>query len=372
MSVASPKRFAGYLERTKEWLEHPDRHTAKPAPLHPAEPADEPTLADDAFHWPHYAGHSHPLWYVEWWYFAFEDAQTGLSGIVALGVMNPQNVGGLGVASMFVAVVDRNTGKTTTKMDIIDLKEFVASYTKADLSFGRSTNVALNEDHYHLNVVSNDGELALDLHFRRTPGVAPHWMAKDIAGTKRDWEVSSWMAFMPSASTEGTLRIGQQNIQLKGTGYHDHNWAVWLFPASTWQWAMFNRPDPDPKRSIAFDFATQESFDFSQAFLRWNGMDLKFEHVECRPGQWKSWHVLWRYPTAASLSATTTGPDDKTYRLDLSWQTTAAAPLWKCPMIIFEQTANFTGTLSVEDASGTVQRHALSFEGFYEYTAKWY
>lgn len=47
-----------------------------------------------------------------------------------------------------------------------------------------------------------------------------HW----LYGNK-DEHFFAWFVAQPSATIEATLKIGEKHTQLKGTGYHDHNWG---------------------------------------------------------------------------------------------------------------------------------------------------
>ena len=60
------------------------------------------------------------------------------------------------------------------------------------------------------------------------------------------------------------------------------------------------------------------------------------------------------------------------FMIDLAWTVTQTAPLWKYPVIVFEQTAHYTGRLQ-QKVGGNWQTVAQFDEsGFCEYTSLWY
>ena len=72
---------------------------------------------------------------------------------------------------------------------------------------------------------------------------------------------------------------------------------------------------------------------------------------------------------AGALAAVDTSD---TFRIDLAWTVTQTAPLWKYPVIVFEQTARYTGRLQ-QKVNGNWQTVAKFDEpGFCEYTSLWY
>jgi hypothetical protein len=339
-----------------------------------APPPGPPTLRDDGCHYPLYRTHDHANWYVEWWYFAFRDSASGVSGILAFTIFNPAGHETPGVSSIAAVLFDERAHDVTTRMDIHPAAAFCASYDRADISIDRSTVRVLDADTYALHVESADAAVRADLEYRRADEA--RWLGHRIRGTTRPWEVSSWMSWFPSASVSGTIQLGERVIRLDAAaGYHDHNWAVWLFPLATWTWAMFSSPD----RRLNLDFAQQRSFDYTAAYLRWGDVRLEFpqDRLTFSVGEWRHWRLPfhhaafplpWKYPVHASLTGTDV--TDR-YRLELQWRARLVAPLWKSPMIVFEQTADFEGTLAERDGTGWTERLRIAEQGFYEYTAEW-
>jgi hypothetical protein len=71
------------------------------------------------------------------------------------------------------------------------------------------------------------GKLIYDLCFEiyddyaklRFEGITKGWKGKNPGG---DW----WAVVLPRANVTGKIRVNNKEIEVKGTGYHDHNWGV--------------------------------------------------------------------------------------------------------------------------------------------------
>ncbi len=55
-------------------------------------------------------------------------------------------------------------------------------------------------------------------------------------------KVSGWVVPVPHGEVEGELRIGDEVIPVRGTGYHDHNWGNYRFHETfdSWYWGRIH------------------------------------------------------------------------------------------------------------------------------------
>ncbi len=332
------------------------------APAAPPRADAAPTLADDGGHAAQYATHSHRFWYVEWWYFTFTDAASGLAGIVAVGVFNPTNELGLGSAST-TAVVYTPDG-VFTAMDPWPLDTYAASADRADVKAGPNQITVVDPRAYQVKARSKDGSMTFDLTFRAADDA--RWLGHRMPG-ERPWEVSSWMSWMPAARVSGTVTVaGRAPVALADApGYHDHNWAVWLFPCCVWTWVSA----VDPEARVNLDFADQPSFSYRALYLRVGDERIAFDRgMDFSLADWARWMLLWKRPTAGTASGV-----DRTgaWRAELSWRALQLAALWRAPMLVFEHTAEVTVSLSRRDGERWEPAGSWVLRGFYEYTAEW-
>ena len=325
------------------------------------------TAADDGYHFADYAEHSHKLFYVEWWYYNLVDPATGLSAMVTFAVANPGNELELGVASLNCAAMTPD-GTETTKIDFLRSEtHFTAGAVNADVTLGDSFVKCLSDDVYHIKAASSDGGIALDLTFERT--ARSQLLADNVQGYS-DWEVSSWLVYMPAAKVTGTVTVDGKVHQIADAkGYHDHDWGMWMLPERIWSWAQFSSKD----HRVAFDVGFHAAFQKSTAYMGVGDLDLYFpqEQFSVKQADWKTWTEFWTYPTHMTFTAT-----DQTghYRLELEWRVTATSTLWKYPLIVFEQAADFSGTLSeIDPATGKPVRvvETIAEAGFCEFTNRW-
>ena len=322
------------------------------------------TPADDAFHIAEYRDASQIFWYTEWWYFNWVDPKTRRSGMVTFSCFNPTDVDLMGVVNLNSAVFDEQGSGITVKMDYHGISEFWASAEKAEVTLAGSTLTAIDANTYEIKATSDDGQVSMALIY--TQADAPQVLASNVHGSS-PWEVSSWLAYMPSARVNGWVDVGGERIELvDATGYHDHDWGIWFLPGNVWAWASFS----DPSRQIAFDVGLHAAFQKSVAYFRHGDLRLSFpqESFSSTFADWEHWRLAWKYPKTVTFAAVDgTGH----YRVEMTWRVTGTAPLWKYPLIVFEQAAQFTGQLQKKDGEGWAPVLDFDVLGFCEYTSKW-
>lgn len=334
-----------------------------PAALKPL-PAGAVTMADDAFHIAEYRDASHLFWYTEWWYFNWVDPKTRRSGMVTFSSFNPTDIDLMGVVNLNAAIFDEAGAGITVKMDYHGISAFWASRERAEVTLAGNTLRAIDADTYEIKATSQDGNASMALVY--TQADAPQVLASNVHGGS-PWEVSSWLAYMPSARVNGWVEVGGERIELvDATGYHDHDWGIWFLPGNVWAWAAFS----DPSRQIAFDVGLHAAFQKSVAYFRYGDLRLTFpqESFTSSFSDWERWKLVWKYPKTIDFSAIdSTGQ----YKAEMTWRVTGTATLWKYPLIVFEQAAQFTGSLQKKSGEGWT--HVVDFDvlGFCEYTSKW-
>ena len=332
----------------------------------PMRSGDAISAADDGFHFQDYSDHSHKLFYVEWWYYNFQDPDSGLSGMVTFAIANPGNELDLGTASLNMAIFPPGAD-VITKIDFFHVTHFTATPKSADVTIADSSVKVAGADTYHVRASCADGDITMDLTFRR---MGPSQLLANNVPGYSSWEISSWLAYMPAASVEGSVVANGETFKLANAkGYHDHDWGMWMLPERIWSWAQFSTPD----HQMAFDVGFHAAFQKSTAYLRWSGKDIYFPQDGFRTTQteWESWWHFWDYPMKASLEAVDASGE---YLLKLDWHVTATSTLWKYPLIVFEQACDFSGELLSRDpktgAPGALLAN-ISTPGFCEYTDRW-
>jgi uncharacterized protein with NAD-binding domain and iron-sulfur cluster len=330
-----------------------------PVPTPQAAAALMPT--DDAFHFKYYAGYPEVFWYVEWWYFNFTDKTTGRSGILTFAIFNPGDVDFLATASLN-AIVFGPQGDPVSAMDYFPGADLDAGYDKADVTLADNRLSAIDASTYAVAARSKDGRITFDLTFKAAD--TPQLLADKVRGYE-PWEISSWLVWMPSAKVSGIVSVDGQQFELTdAAGYHDHDWGIWAVPLRTWSWAAFAAPDKDMALDIGFHAAFQES----TAYFRFRGERLFFPKFDAHQDGWQTWKTFWTYPTRMTFSAVdSTGR----YKIDLAWQVTASSALWKYPLLVFEQTARYTGTLHKSENGSWSLVAQIDEIGFCEYTDTW-
>jgi hypothetical protein len=322
------------------------------------------TAKDDAFHFGLYKDHTHRLFYVEWWYYNFQDPVTGLTGMVTFAICNPGNEYDLGTASLNFAMFKSN-GDVVTKIDFAHVTHFSANPDNANVSIGHNTVQCESADVYHINAASSDGEVAMDLTFKKVG--ASQLLANNVPGYAA-WEVSSWLVYMPSAKVTGQITIGAEKFQLTDAkGYHDHDWGMWMLPERIWSWAQFSSEN----HKMAFDVGFHAAFQKSTAYMKWQDHELYFpqDQFQVTQTEWTHWWAFWSYPERTKFQATdSTGK----FRLELDWKVKGTSTLWKYPLLVFEQSCDFTGVLSeLQPDTNWKVVETIAEAGFCEFTDRW-
>jgi len=170
----------------------------------------------------------------EWWYF---DAHldNGYTVVVFFHASNP-NPGLEGKTGMEIVLL-RPDGVRVQKFIPYKRSEFSAARDKPKVTIGQNT----------LRVHQLDGELPIYEIEVKERGLGCHLTYRaEIHGWKPGTGLShfgdlgffGWVIPFARASVEGTITDGDKTLQVKGIGYHDHNWLNFRFATiiEYWMW----------------------------------------------------------------------------------------------------------------------------------------
>jgi hypothetical protein len=170
----------------------------------------------------------------EWWYF---DAhlESGHTVVAFFYAANP-NPGVTGKTGVEV-VINRPDGSKLQRFIPYDKKSFSASRDKADIKIGEN----------FVRMESGPDGLPIYEIMIKEKGLGCHLRYKaEVNGWKPGTGVShfgdlgyfAWVVPFARAFVEGTMTDGDDVIQTKGIGYHDHNWLDFPFQSviEYWMW----------------------------------------------------------------------------------------------------------------------------------------
>lgn len=177
------------------------------------------SLKDDAFHI--YKGR----FYAEWWYF---DAVFD-NGYSLNAVFMSFSRGKLGLVVPILTIY-KDLELIFNQRKLFCNREFVASeetpyveISKKNIMKSRIDNVT---NSWIYNVAMKLGGQKIDLKFT---GFMKGW--------KGETPVSKWSVVLPKAKVKGTITFDGKQIEVIGTGYHDHNWELGLpIKQKGWFW----------------------------------------------------------------------------------------------------------------------------------------
>jgi hypothetical protein len=170
----------------------------------------------------------------EWWYF---DAHldNGYIIVVFFHASNP-NPGLEGKTGMEIVLL-RPDGVRVQKFIPYPKSDFTAARDKPEVTIGGNT----------LRVEQKNGELPVYEIDVKEEGLGCHFTYRaEVNGWKPGTGLShfgdlgyfGWVIPFARASVEGTITDGDKTIQVKGIGYHDHNWLNFPFQSiiQYWMW----------------------------------------------------------------------------------------------------------------------------------------
>jgi len=318
--------------------------------------------AADGYHFLDWLGTGHLADYTEWWYFNVYDSSNNVQAIFSYLVNNPASQPGgvfpLGISEM--AVVAYTSGGIVTEEDVYAAHAFSAAYDKANVQIGSNAVIVIDPDTYQITGATRDGRISWNLTYGRT---APSWFAGQRFNVASDsWELMSWLLYMPAASVSGTLTVDGVSYSVSAPGYHDHNWGEWDLTGVPWNWAQYSQP------GLTFDLGDFPNKPGGVASIDVNGQRYVFQN-----GQYTLTHTAWAYDPVHNINYPTQSvfqANNGTAALALAMNVQSTDPL-SAPLppsvpnaIIYEQTASYTGSVSINGSTTS-----FAGNGFKEYTA---
>jgi hypothetical protein len=166
----------------------------------------------------------------EWWYFDthFDDPATdpAAHGVTAVIVFATKPIVRPGdpLRPNLSVTITRPDGSRLVRFPILSAKEFSASKETCDVRIGPSRVYWTEENgRWVYKLHAEDRGVSADLTFT---GLVPPWRpgaGKSYFGDKQHY--FAWLPAIPFGTVEGQLSYDDHTYQVKGTGYHDHNWG---------------------------------------------------------------------------------------------------------------------------------------------------
>ncbi|UCD13850.1 MAG: hypothetical protein JSW60_00080 [Thermoplasmatales archaeon] len=181
------------------------------------------TPQDDAFH-----GNINIL-DVEWWYFdgIFDNGYSIHVGVRTYHIRNS------GIVEFRINIY--KNGKIEVESTKTDLfSNFFSSYDRPHIAINGKQVIEFDQDHY-----KETGKWR----YYVTLKIDNHEANLSFTGTTQGWKIETsdtcWTVALPKAKVTGTITANGNTIQVKGVGYHDHNWGyspTTMFKNLGWFW----------------------------------------------------------------------------------------------------------------------------------------
>jgi predicted secreted hydrolase len=187
----------------------------------------------------------------EWWYF---DAHLdGGYTIVAFFYASNPNPGNGRRAGVELTLL-RPDGTKTQKFMPHPKSQIQASTNKADVTIGRNSLKCDCSGPLPVYQLHLEGEgIGFDLIYR---SLVQGWKPGSGYSNFEGMGYFAWVVPVPRAAVEGFVRDGEKTFEVRGVGYHDHNWLNFPFQQviEYWMWGRLY----------------SESFTASYAYIRCN------------------------------------------------------------------------------------------------------
>lgn len=200
-------------------------------------------IEDDAFH---SSDDYNP--YIEWWYFdaIFDNGYSVQAAIMIFGLVKVKTaIITINIYKNGDEIIDEIRYYPITDLSASDSEPLIELDNRQLLKghFDEKTN----QNIFDLSLKAGDTELNLSF-ISNTQG----WQGKT--------PVSSWGVMLPGSQVTGDIKFEDQEIQVNGHGYHDHNWHFSLetFLNTGWYWGKLNSDSFTIVWSNILDFSEDE------------------------------------------------------------------------------------------------------------------
>lgn len=173
--------------------------------------------------------------HFEWWYFDahFDDGTTAVIVYATKSIINPNAP----LTPNLSLTVTRADGTKTAQFTFAPADQYSSAADICDVHLGPSwVKQSDTHGHWTFNLHAETESMSANLTFT---GIVPPW--RPGAGKSYFGDLDHYFAWLPSipfGAVEGTLTYDGQEHQVKGTGYHDHNWGNVTLPSvmDHWYW----------------------------------------------------------------------------------------------------------------------------------------
>lgn len=171
----------------------------------------------------------------EWWYFDahFDDHTTAVIVYATKPIISP----GDPLRPNVSISITRADGSKTAEFAFPPPEQYAASSEMCDVKLGASwVKQSGGGTCWAFSLHAETEHLSADLTFS---GLVPPWRPGAGKSFFGDYEhFFAWLPSIPYGTVAGTLTYDGQTVQVRGTGYHDHNWGNVALPAvmDHWYW----------------------------------------------------------------------------------------------------------------------------------------
>ena len=208
----------------------------------------------------------------EWWYFDMI-LDDGSKVVIHFNTKDNKTIAKDGTIPSVVIKITSPNGKEYKDNVILNSSDAYFGEGKCDVKFGPHF-IKGDLKTYHIHVDKTGG-------VNGTDGSGGMGEASNVAcdlvltSTSKPWRPGAggfsfgedgyftWLCAVPRGNVKGTLFYNNEEHQVKGTGYHDHQWGN-VKHNSTWDHWIWGRQDFGDYAILVFDIGTQKKFGYQR------------------------------------------------------------------------------------------------------------
>lgn len=304
----------------------------------------------------------------EWWYF---DAHLDDGSSLVVVFMNKDLATPNDTLTPTIRLnLDLADGRSYEKLVTYAPESWEASTSEADVRIGENR---FSGDLHTYRIQATVEEISVDI---TLVGEVPAWRPETgylLYGAERDKEFA-WLPSVPEGAVTATYRIGDENHETTGIGYHDHNWGniSLLKIIHDWYWA---RGQAGPYSVIASLVTAHERYGYTELPIFMLARDGEVIADDSRRVRFEALDTYTDETTGKPIAMRTrytyVGDDDErwivTFTRDRDLETSRMIDNIHGPKRVLAQLARFdgaylrfTGTLTIEHHRGAtlLEKHS--------------
>lgn len=232
----------------------------------------------DRWHYMDFAEGTNRARYIEWKYFNFSNEK--ISGYFIYYILDPEQKTKVGGGRLIFRIF--KDGKSYGYIKKIPVDRI--SFDDVSASVNMDGAQIKERDSYHYDTNGKIDDLEWNLSYKQEVSTIESF--SDINPGIMGFEKVSWLIKMPKAKVKGSVKIGDEVVQIDALGYSDTNWGEIVPFFTKYEWGQINTENS----SLVFGFLYNLG-KIKSSYFYYIGEDHK---IFLEKGKCESKHISWK------------------------------------------------------------------------------